>query len=238
MIQRGAVVLVGLAAWLAALHHAAIAQQTRDSGRPPVVGSGSIAGVVVDDAEPARPVRRAVVTLTGEGLHPGRGAITDDEGRFTLRGLPPGRFMLIAERGGYVTSVFGAKRPGRAGTAITIGDGQQRADVRVRLWRGAVLSGVIRDDSGEPIANVAVSAMPAREVVPVALTLSNNNQVRTNDLGQFRIFGLERRKVLERRVREPWPADGHRRIHDAPQRSDLAIDFRGHGDELVAQSKV
>ncbi|HSC29095.1 MAG TPA: carboxypeptidase-like regulatory domain-containing protein [Vicinamibacterales bacterium] len=165
--------------------------QVRDAGRPPTVGTASISGVVVDDAGPPRPVRRAVVTLTGEGLRPSRGAITDDEGRFTLRRLPAGRFTLKAERGGFITSVYGAKRPGRAGTAIRVTEGQQIADLRVRLWRGAVLSGVLSDVTGAPVANTPVAAIPAREVTPAALTLSNNHEAMTNDLGEYRIFGLE-----------------------------------------------
>jgi hypothetical protein len=168
-----------------------VVQQPRDAGTKPTTGTASIAGVVVDDQQPARPIRRAVVTLTGAGLHPNRGAITDDEGRFALRDLPAGRFTLTAERGAFVTSVYGARRPGRAGTDITIAAGQQIADLRVRLWRGAVLSGVLRDGSGEPLPNTPVAAIPAREVAPVALTLSNNAQAMTNDLGEYRIFGLE-----------------------------------------------
>jgi hypothetical protein len=171
---------------LAPLH-----QQTRDSATQPTAGTASISGVVVDDQDPARPVRRAVITLTGSGLHPNRGAITDDEGRFALRNLPAGRFTLMAERGGFITSAYGARRPGRPGTEIAIVDGRQIADLRVRLWRGAVLSGVLRDESGEPLAHWSIAAIPARQVTPVALTLNNNHQAVTNDLGEFRIFGLE-----------------------------------------------
>jgi hypothetical protein len=169
----------------------AVGQQARDPTAPPVVGTAAISGVIEDDRQPAEPVRRAVVTLTGAGLHPNRGAIADDEGRFLLRGLPAGRFTLTAERGGYVTTSYGARRPARPGTAIIVADGQQLANLRVRLWRGAVLAGVVRDASGAPLPNVAVVAVPARQVTPAALTLSNNNQARTNDLGEYRIFGLE-----------------------------------------------
>lgn len=165
--------------------------QVRDAATQPTLGTASISGVVVDDQEPARPVRRVVVTLTGDGLRPNRGAITDDEGRFAIRNLPAGRVTLTAERAGFITSVYGAKRPGRAGTDITIAAGQRLADVRVCLWRGAVLSGRLQDESGVPLVNTAVAAIPARQVTPAALTLSNINEARTNDLGEFRIFGLE-----------------------------------------------
>ena len=44
----------------------------------PTFGTASIAGSVVSDESPPRLVRRAVVTLTGDGLRPSRSAITDD----------------------------------------------------------------------------------------------------------------------------------------------------------------
>jgi protocatechuate 3,4-dioxygenase beta subunit len=166
-------------------------QQTRDTAPQPAAGTALISGVVVDDQEQPRPVRRAVVTLVGGDLRPSRGAITDDDGRFTLRNLPPGRFKLTVERGGFISSVFGAKRPGRAGTDVTVAAGQQIDNLRVRLWRGAVLTGVVRDESGDPLPSTTVAAIPAREITPAALTLNNRHESLTNDLGEFRIFGLE-----------------------------------------------
>jgi len=167
------------------------AGQVRDAGSQPSIGTASVSGVVVDDQERSQPVRRAVVTLTGAGLRPNRGAITDDEGRFTISGLPEGRFTLTAERGAYVTSIYGAKRPGRAGTEIIVKDGQRVVDLRVRLWRGAAIAGMVRDEFGDPLPSASVTAIPIREVTPATLTLSNNTQVATNDAGEFRIFGLE-----------------------------------------------
>jgi protocatechuate 3,4-dioxygenase beta subunit len=185
-------------------------EQARDTRVQPTTGTASLSGIVVDDQNPAQPVRRAVVTLTGTGLRPNRGAITDDEGRFALRDLPPGRFTLMAERGGFVTSVYGARRPARPGTDIVVSNGQQITGVRLRLWRGAVLAGVVRDESGDPLPNTPVEAIPIREVAPAGLTLSNNNRTlvagicfgctRTNDLGEFRMFGLEPGTYLVRAV--------------------------------------
>lgn len=169
-----------------------VAQQLpgRDAGVTPTAGAGSISGVVINDASPAQPVRRAIVTLSGSGLVPSRSAITDDEGRFEIGGLPAGRFQLGVSRSGFITSSFGAKRPGRPGTAITIEDKQHLADVRLKLWRGAVIAGTLRNDAGEPLPAMPVFVVPARTITGASLTLSNNG-VTTNDLGEFRIFGLE-----------------------------------------------
>jgi hypothetical protein len=174
---------------------AAAAQQAgpaRDREIAPTVGSGAISGIVVTDEDPPRPVRRAVVTLTGPELRPSRGSVTDDDGRFTIANLPAGRVTLTATRAPFITSVYGAKRPGRPGTSIALADGQKVGGLAVTLWRGAVVAGVLRDDTGAPVEGIAVTAVPARaSSVPGILTLSNRHDVTTDDRGEFRIFGLE-----------------------------------------------
>jgi uncharacterized protein (DUF2141 family) len=171
--------------------HAA-AEQARDAEFKPTAGTASISGVVVTGGDRPQPIRRAIVTLSGPELRPSRGAVTNDEGRFTFTNLPAGRFTLTAARPAFITSMYGAKRPGRPGTAITVADGQRTNDLIVRLWRGASIAGVVRDESGEPVADVPVTAIPERrrETTPT-LTLSNNATTTTNDQGEFRIFGLE-----------------------------------------------
>lgn len=181
---------VALALSVAALAGSA-QQPVRDAPIRPTIGTASISGVVVNDEETPQPVRRAVVTLTGPELKPSRGAITDDDGRFAIANLPAGRFTLTVTRAAFVTSVYGAKRPGRPGTPIVVADGGKVANIVVRLWRGAAIAGVIRDDVGAPVPNLAVTAIPARENTEGAILTLTNNGTTTNELGEYRIFGLE-----------------------------------------------
>lgn len=169
---------------------AAQAQPPRDAESRPTLGTASISGVVVTDETPPQPVRRAVVTLTGADLRPSRGAITDDEGRFTIGNLPAGRFVLTAMRPSFITSAYGSKRPGRPGTPVLLTAGQTQ-NVVVRLWRSAVIAGVLRDDIGEPVAGVPVTAVRVNgSGGGPGVTLTNNGG-ETNDRGEYRIFGLE-----------------------------------------------
>ena len=164
--------------------------QVRDAIVQPTVGTASITGQVVNDEEQPKPVRRAIVTLTGADLRPSRGAVTDDEGRFTITNLPPGRVTLTVTRAAYITSVYGAKRPGRPGTPIALAAGEKLTGLVVKAWRGAAIAGVLRDDTGAPVEGIAVSVIPARtNGTPAVLSLSNSPAT-TNDLGEFRIFGL------------------------------------------------
>jgi hypothetical protein len=166
-------------------------RQTRETPIEPTVGTGEISGVIVTAEPQPRPVRRVVVTLTGSELRPKRGAITDDEGRFSIGGLPAGRFTLTATRAGFVTSVYGAKRPARPGTPVVVSDGGSVTGLVVTLWRGAAVAGVLRDETGAPVEGVAVTAVPARRRSSNELLTLSNNGVTTNDQGEYRIFGLE-----------------------------------------------
>ena len=165
--------------------------QVRDGRMPPPAKPATISGIVVSDGDKPQPVRRAVVTLKGDGLRPNRGAITDDQGRFTIGNLPAGRFTLLAARGGYVTSSYGAKRPGRPGTAVAVTEGQRLDGLVMTLWRGAVISGTLRDDTGAPVDGIAVSVTAARTIGSPGILTLRNVSATTNDLGEYRVFGLE-----------------------------------------------
>jgi hypothetical protein len=156
----------------------------------PTTGTASIAGTVIDDEERAVPVRRAVVTVAGPGLVPSRSAITDDDGRFTIARLPAGRFTITVSRASFITSTYGAKRPGKPGTPVVVAAGQRVTDLAVTLWRGAVIAGVVRTEDGQPAEGLPVRVIAATQTTEPSILTLDNNGVKTNDAGEFRIFGL------------------------------------------------
>jgi TonB-linked SusC/RagA family outer membrane protein len=72
------------------------------------VGTGTITGTITSDA--GQPVAGVQVFLVGRGL----GTTTDTDGRFTIRGVPPGTYQLRAQRIGFTPR----------STQVTIGTGQ------------------------------------------------------------------------------------------------------------------
>jgi hypothetical protein len=186
--KRSAAALILTAVSVIASH--AAAQSGRDV-RVPVPAGASISGVVINDEERPQPVRRAIVTLTGPDLVPSRGATTDDDGRFVFTNLPAGRFTLTVTRAAFVTSAYGAKRPGRPGTPLVVTDRATITGLVVRLWRGAVITGIVRNEAGEPVPNLSVTAVPSRPRAAGGLLTLTNNGVTTNEAGVYRIFGLE-----------------------------------------------
>ena len=154
-------------------------------------GTAVIRGMVIA-ADSGTPIRRAQVRVSGQGTG-NRLATTDAQGRFEVRDLPAGRFSLSAAKGGFVPLQYGQKRPTEAGTPLQIADGQVMDKLVIALPRGAVISGRITDEFGEPVANAVVNAMRygfaagARRLLPGS---GQNSRDTTDDHGQFRLFGL------------------------------------------------
>jgi protocatechuate 3,4-dioxygenase beta subunit len=152
-------------------------------------GTGRIRGRVLA-VDGAGPIRRAQVRISGSEIAP-KAALTDAEGRFEFRELPAGRFSLQASKSGYVSVQFGQTRPFESGKPLELADKQALDNADIAMPRGSVISGRIVDEFGDPVPDVAVTAM--RQTWSNGrrrLTPSPGRVAQTNDLGQFRIYGL------------------------------------------------
>lgn len=166
-------------------------QQRRDGTpeAPRAPGTAVVSGLVSLGDDAKTPVRRAVVTLTVADGTEALAAISDEDGRFTIEHVPAGHYALAASRPAYLTIPYGAHRPGGRGTLLVIRDGQHLIDLMLSLPHGAVLAGRITLANGQPAEGVQMVAVPAwlanaSGIPPLA------REFRTNDLGEFRLFGL------------------------------------------------
>jgi protocatechuate 3,4-dioxygenase beta subunit len=171
---------------------AAVQAPARDQARP-VGGTSTISGVVVTDDAQATPLRRALVTIAGTTLVSSLQVATDESGRFVFTNLPAGRFTLTAEKPAYVKTFYGSKTPGRGpGTPLAIAEGQQMAGIRVPLLRGAVISGVVRDANGTPLASSQVQSYRATVVNGERKLVSFRGALSwavTDEQGRYRLYG-------------------------------------------------
>jgi predicted RNase H-like HicB family nuclease len=163
----------------------AVAASTAANAAPQAVGQAEIAGTVVTTGTPATPLARALVTISGESLRPGRTTITDAQGRFVFPNLPAGAFTIVAARPPYVSSAYGAKRPARPGTPISLAAGQRLTGITIALARGAAITGMIRNAGGEPAPGTTIEVTPLdTRARPLAAPIV------TDDRGIYRAFGL------------------------------------------------
>lgn len=127
------------------------------------------------------PLSKATVELrTDTGNSSVVGSIlTDADGRFVFQSVGPGRYRLTVKRQGYT-------RPPRS---ISVVAGQPLPDIQLPMTPTGAIYGAVYDGKNEPVANVEVQALKAsypegRRILTVA------QSVRTNDLGEYRLFWL------------------------------------------------
>jgi len=152
-------------------------------------GTGSIRGRVVDapGGLPLRGVRIQAVSRNAPDV------FTDGEGRFTLASLTPERYRLAASKAGYVTVWRDRAGSGNevAGPAVDLADGQVVEQVDFVLPKGGTIVGRVVDDRGREVIGATVAVYRSRwrdglqQMTPIAHVAD-----RTNDLGEFRLFGL------------------------------------------------
>ena len=171
--------------------------QGRAGGGPgqaaPVTGTGVIAGRVMD-ASDGSPIGEAIVTLslpeTGPIRNPPARVASDPQGRFLFRDLPAGTFSLITTATGYVQGGVATARPNGPTRPVTLDDGAH-ADVVVKLFKYAAISGMVVDEAGDPVCNDTVRIFPVKLMGGRRkLTSPIGTSEQTDDRGIFRTSSL------------------------------------------------
>lgn len=157
-------------------------------GRQMKTGTARIKGRIVV-AETGAPVRRAQVRLSGGEILP-KTVSTDNEGAYEFHDLPAGRYTISATKSGYVNVSYGQTRPFESPKQLDLTDGQTLDKADITMPRGSVISGRIIDEFGEPVADAQVSAMRSTWSNGKRRLQSAGRTATTNDLGQYRIYGL------------------------------------------------
>ena len=136
-----------------------------------------------------------------ETLLPIPTALTDDEGRFKLQGIPLGMVSIVADKPGFKASV----------KAQPSGKAPQRSVGDVVLTNGFALGGTVVDGAGRTVADVEVLAGIRNPAVPIPAALMHPAG-RTDARGEFRITGLpsgSEAYVATRTSRgQPWRVHG------------------------------
>ena len=155
---------------------------------------GRIAGSV-RSATTGEPLRSALISLhrsySSQGFS--RTTTSGPQGDFVFSGLLAGRYRLTVRKSGYRTLRGNAAR-------LTLGDKQQVSNVVFQLWPQGAISGRVLDSEEEPVPEAQVRAyVLLHQETGVQLLLAG--KAKSNDLGEYRIYGLPAGKYLA----EVWP---------------------------------
>jgi hypothetical protein len=85
--------------------------------------------------------------------------MADSQGRFVVRDVPKGSFLLLATAPGYIVSNYGQARAAGPTRTIDLTGNERVVDLKVRLWRHGVISGTVTDEAGEAIVGATVRVL-------------------------------------------------------------------------------
>ena len=181
----------------------------RDRPATAPTAGGVVSGRVYAEATGA-PIQGALVVLetsssssvdtwsvwspAGFTRSPGRLVHTDVAGAFVITGVEPGEYRLVARPGlyggRYLAAGYRAVRPNDSGKPVVVRNGDRLEGMDIALPSGVAVEGRVIDENGEPLSLMFVVAArilagsdaPQRVPHPPAST---------DDLGRYRIYGLE-----------------------------------------------
>jgi hypothetical protein len=133
-----------------------------------------------------QPIRKANVHFIARDGQPNgeHSDTTNEEGRFRVDDLKPGRYKVTVEHPGFVQSASG-----KQSASILLQPGQDTTDLVFYMRPAAVITGKITDLDGDPMSNVSISAVRVGSALQGRI-FHDSGYAATNDLGEFRISDL------------------------------------------------
>lgn len=183
------------------------------------------------------PIRKAQITLQSMSAEnrSGYSAVADASGHYILPDIDPGQYRLSAARNGFVSAQYGAGSASQAGTPLTLNPGQHIGDISFRLLPHGVITGRVLDEDGEPVQYAQVSTMRYRFVNGKRQLAPAGAGTGTNDLGEYRIFGLAPGKYyLTATYRRQNMIAPERRSADTPDEGYVPTYYPGTNDPTGA----
>jgi len=162
----------------------------------------SVEGVVVKSTT-GEGIKRITVQLApiGGGPQP-YFALTENSGRFIIRDVVPGRYAIFASGDGYSEE---AHQKGKRNTQMAILDlipGKNVSGLAFHLLPPGVITGTVYDEDGDPVTGARVSALRVAGG-STHRRIGGGGSGQTNDLGEYRIWGLSPGKYLVAATYQP-----------------------------------
>jgi hypothetical protein len=165
-----------------------------------------VEGVVVKSTT-GEGLKRVTVQLSPIGLaQQGYSTLTENNGRFVIRDIAPGRYAINVWGNGYMQQ---APEKGKGNTQVSILDltpGKNVSGIAFRMVPPGVITGTIYDQDGDPVTGSQVTAFRVAGS-GAHRQVSGGDSGQTNDLGEYRIWGLQPGKYLVAALYQPPQTD-------------------------------
>jgi carboxypeptidase family protein len=155
--------------------------------QPPKLETCSIEGRVIS-AVSGEGVRKVEIVVSGKENRQ-YSTTTGAGGVFAIEDIEPGRYGLGASKHGYAYFKYGARGTGRAGATLSLDPGQHVSDLVLALSPQAVITGRVLDEEGDPVRFIDVQLLKY-SFHRGKRQLEQIDGGTTNDLGEYRLFGL------------------------------------------------
>ena len=168
---------------------ATLAAQTTTQTRP----NGAITGTVVDGST-GMAVPGAVVQINASISRSSDAEtrqVTDDVGRFAFLHLPgDAAYTIAASKIGFLDGGYGRDSgPTDELRQIPLKTGEWVSNLKVPIWKPGSISGVVRDETGDPVVGVYVRVL-TRFKIQGREELAAGPTTVTDDRGAYRVSGL------------------------------------------------
>src|SRR5581483_11553554 len=182
------------------------------AAQTPADRTASVQGIITNSMT-GEPLLRAHISLRLMPTGPQQantqkrfGALTTAEGKFSITGIDPGRYMVALDKVGYVALLSPSEGQ------INLVAGEKKEDLKLKLIPTGAITGRVLTADGEPVENAIVS---------VDFSTGQGSTGHTDEKGQYRIGGLAPGRYRVRATLEtlPVPAeirtDGTKEVHYA-----------------------
>jgi protocatechuate 3,4-dioxygenase beta subunit len=155
----------------------------------------TVDGIVVKSTT-GEGIKRVTVQLNPlSGGQQSYSAITENNGRFVIRDIAPGRYAIYASGNGYVEQAAENGKGSSQTRILNLSPGENTTGLAFRLVPPGVITGTVYDEDGEPVVSAQVRAMRVSGS-GAHRPVGESGSEQTNDLGEYRIWGLQRGKYL------------------------------------------
>jgi len=165
-------------------------------------GACSVGGVVVKSTT-GESIKRATVQLAPiGGGQQSYSTFTENNGRFIIHDIVPGRYMIFASGNGYFEESRQKNKDNTGTRNLDLTPGTNLRGLSFRLLPPGVITGTVYDDDGDPVIQAQVRALRVAGS-GAHRQVSEAGSGQTNDLGEYRIWGLQPGKYLVAATYQP-----------------------------------